>query len=133
MHYYGLFGIILAGPNSSGYIRREFMTEEQKVLKKAKVVKIDNLLALIERYFKGDEIFQGVLKGKDLEKKGLLLWALNQYRNRNCGVAYVYDSVVRPFKIFYRFDSKRRVKYTTSLDFSWAEKYYRDNNSRELF
>jgi hypothetical protein len=65
------------------------MTQEQKALKKAKVVKIDNLQALIERYFKGDEIFHSVLKGRDLEKKGLLLWALNQYRNRNCGVAYV--------------------------------------------
>jgi hypothetical protein len=108
--------------------------EEQPGSKKAKVVKIDNLKYLIDRHFSGEGMFLFILKGRDLEKKGLLLWVLMKYHRGDCGVAYVHDALVRPFKIFYKYDTKRRIKYSGGpITYAWCEKYYLENNSRELF
>ena len=108
--------------------------EEKQASKKAKVVKIDNLSTLIDRFFPKEEIFLSVLRGKDVQRKGLLLWALMEYRSSRCGVAYVFDAMTRPFKIFYKYDSKRRTKYVdSSVSYEWCESFYRLNNFRELF
>ena len=102
---------------------------EQKPEGKAKV---DNLSYLVNRHFPREEILLRVVNSKNLEQKGVLLWALFQYHNRTCGMAFVIDSITRPFKIFYVYDSKRRRKYYDRVDMAWAEKYYRDRNFIEL-
>ena len=96
-----------------------------------KVAKVDRLTALVERHFRGE--FTEVLKSKDLGTKGLLLWAIEKYAAGNCGVAYVHDSLKRPHKIFYKWDSKRRLRFIdTQADFvAFGLSYYLENNSKE--
>ena len=100
-------------------------------LKKAKV-KVDNLTWLVNRHFPREEVFLRVLQNKNLEQKGVLLWSLFQYHSNSVGMAFVVDSITRPFKIFYKYDSKRRIKYYDRIDMAWAEKYYRERNFLEL-
>ncbi len=96
--------------------------------------KIDNLSLLVFRHFPREETLLRVLNSKNLEQKGVLLWAMFQYHNKTCGMAFVIDCITRPFKIFYKYDSKRRRKYydRSNMDMVWAEKYYRDRNFKEL-
>ena len=106
-------------------------SEGAKPKKLAKVAKVDRLTTLVERYFRGE--FGDTLSGKDLSKKGLLLWAIQQYAKGECGVAYVYDAVTRPGKIFYKWSSKRRMKYSdpTAEILKWGKDYYLEHNSKE--
>ena len=104
-------------------------TDGLKTVKK--VTKVDRLAILVERHFRGE--FSEILKSKDLGTKGLLLWAIEQFVAGNCGVAYVHDAVKRPHKIFYKWDSKRRLRYIdTQADFvAFGRSYYLENNSKE--